>query len=119
LIPSKAERLAEFLRRLEAAPAATDLDSARHLIEETLNAVENEMTDIPFDPAAWETDGRMYPAQDDQVRSVAGRPDLRRLVSRGHDTFLRDNGAISIRERRTKQVLLRKRGADGRGVDDE
>jgi hypothetical protein len=118
LIPSKAERLAEFLRRLGAAPAATDAASARRLIEETLN-VEDEMTDIPFDPAAWETDGRMYPAQDDQVRSVAGRSDLRRLVSRGHDTFIRDNGAIAIRTRRTKQVLLRKPGADGREVDDE
>jgi hypothetical protein len=81
--------------------------------------VEDELTDIPFDPAAWETDGRMYPPQDDQVRTVAGRPDVRRLVSRGHDTFVRDNGAIVIRSRRSKQVLLRKAGADGREVDDE
>lgn len=98
------------------ASQASDFGSARRLIETTLNAVENEMTDRPFDPTAWESDGRMYPAQDDQVRSVPGRPDLRRLASIGHDTYIRDNGAIEIRERRTRKVLIRKSGTDGREV---
>lgn len=104
---------------MAAAPNAVDAASARRLLDETLDAVEDEMTGILFDPDAWENDGRMYPPQADQVRSVAGRPDLQRLVSRGHDTFLRDNGAIVIRARKTREVLLRKPGADGREVDDE
>lgn len=48
---TRAERLAEFLRRLAAAPAAADAGEASRQIGDILNAVEDEMTSIPFDPA--------------------------------------------------------------------
>lgn len=59
---TKQERLAEFLRRLMAAPAASSFDEAYRQLCDILNAVEDELTSIPFDPANWQTDGRMYPA---------------------------------------------------------
>lgn len=62
------------MRRMEMAAAATDFASAKKLLDDTLNAVEDELTDIPYDPTLWESDGRMYPVQDDNVRSVTDRP---------------------------------------------
>ncbi len=56
----KAERFAEFLRRLHAAPAAASFDEAFQQLGDILNTVEDEMTSIPFDPANWQSDSRMY-----------------------------------------------------------
>ncbi len=112
---TKAERFAEFLRRLDAAPAAGGFDEAYRLIGETLNAVEDEMTDIPFDPSAWVTDGRMYPPQDDRMRSVPNRPDVKRFVSKRHSTWIGNNGAIEIRDH-LQRPIFRKAGADGKEI---
>ena len=49
----KAERFAEFLKRLGVAPAAADSDEAHRQLGDILNAVEDEMTSIPFDPTNW------------------------------------------------------------------
>jgi len=76
------------------------------------------MTDIPNDPASWQTDGRMYPPQSDHAREVENRSDLIRFRSRGHNTLIRDNGAIEIRDLQG-HVFLSKSGTDGNGVDDE
>ena len=59
--PAKAERFAEFLRRLRAAPAASSFTEAFRQLGDILNAVEDELTSIPYDPANWQNDGRMYP----------------------------------------------------------
>ncbi len=112
-IPPKSERIAEFFRRLEAAPLPADFASARALVEATLNAVEDELSGAPFNPANWRTDGRMYPVQDDNV-SDAG-DGIQRLRSKGHDIFIGANGAIEIRLR-GGDVVLSKPGADGRKV---
>ena len=77
---TRAERLAEFLRRLSAAPAASSFDEAYRQLGDILNAVEDEMTSIPFDPANWQNDGRMYPPQMDSLRTVLGRGDVKRAV---------------------------------------
>lgn len=114
----KKERFQEFLSRLESADAVANADEAFALISETLTAVEDEMTDIPNDPASWQTDGRMYPPQADNARDVDNRPDLVRYRSRGHNTLIRDNGAIEISDLQGT-VLLSKPGQDGRGVNDE
>lgn len=113
---SKPVRLAEFIRRLQDAPAAKTHDDALVLLADCLNAVENEMTDIPFDPDAWLSDGRMYPPQGDSRRKVPGRDDLVRYRSVGHNTWVRANGAIRIASV-DGQVFLEKPGADGRTVE--
>jgi len=115
--PSKEERFVEYLRRLNEAPAASGLGEALALIGGTLNAVEDEMTDIAFDPEHWQTDGRMYPPQADSLRDVAGRDHVKRFRSRGHNTFVRDNGAFEIQDL-AGAVVFRKSGASGGGVWD-
>jgi hypothetical protein len=114
---TKQARLVEFMRRMEAAPAPASADEAMTLLSNTLNAVEDELTDIPFDPDRWMNDGRMYPPQADNARAVDGRADLTRYRSVRHNTWIRTNGAIRIEELQTKAVLLDKLGADGCGVD--
>jgi len=111
----KSERFAEFQWRLLVAPSASGFAEAYRQISDTLNAVEDELTSIPPDPTKWRTDGRMYPPQLDSLRSVAGRADVKRLVSKGHNTLIGDNGAIEIRELSGRTVLS-KLGADGRGI---
>jgi hypothetical protein len=110
---TKPDRVAEFLRRLGAAPAANDFDQAYTQLCDILNAVEDEMTSIPFDPDNWQTDGRLYPPQMDNIRMVPDRPDVRRFRSKGHSTLIGNNGAIEIRSA-SGQVVLSKPGADGR-----
>lgn len=114
-IPSRSERLAEFYRRLGAAPAASDADEAYSLLCDTLNEVEDDMTGIPFDPTRWRTDGRMYPPQSDRMSIHPDRPDLRYYYSRGHDTLIGANGAIEIRDR-AGNVVFAKPGADGKMI---
>jgi hypothetical protein len=111
--PTKMERLAEMFRRMDAAPAPATHDDAYRLLCETIDAVEDELTSTPNDPANWRTDGRIYPPQLDSQVSVPGRPDLLRYVSRGHDSFLADNGAITI-ALHNGTVVFDKPGADGR-----
>jgi hypothetical protein len=85
-------------------------------LSDTLNQVEDECTDVPFQPERWQTDGRMYPPEDDNARAVDGRSDVIRYRHRAHNTFIRDNGAIEIQDIDGK-VLFEKRGLDGRSVD--
>lgn len=113
---SKSERFAEFLRRLEQAPPARSHDEAFKLLRDTLNQVEDELTDIPFQPDLWQTDGRMYPPEEDNAREVEGREDVIRYRHKAHNTFIRDNGAIEIRDV-SGTVLFAKPGSDGRAVD--
>lgn len=80
------------------APAASSADDAFTLLATTLNTVEDEFTDIPFNPARWMTDGRMYPPQPDSARPVPGRPDLTRYRNRGHSTIIGNDGSITIFE---------------------
>lgn len=86
LVP-KPVRFQEFLERLRKAPSAETGDEAKRLIDETLNKVEDDLTDIPFNPDHWRTDGRMYPVQEDNASDVDGQ-----------------------------EVVLEKPGADGKGV---
>jgi hypothetical protein len=111
----KQERLAEFFRRLEDANPAHSADEALQLIASTLNAVEDELTNIPADPERWMTDGRMYPPQPDSRREVVGHPAVSRYRSRRHNTFVAGNGAVEIRDL-DDRVLFRKAGADGTHV---
>lgn len=113
---SKDARLREFLRRLALAPPVGSESDALELIALTLNAVEDELTDVTADPSKWMTDGWMYPPQTDSRRDVPENTRVVRYRSRGH-TFIAQNGAIEIR-RLDGDVLFRKAGRDGRHVWD-
>jgi hypothetical protein len=84
LVP-KPVRFQEFLQRLHQAPPARTSDEAKRLIDETLNKVEDELTEIPFNPDHWRTDGRMYPVQDDNAADVEGHPDITSYRSKRHE----------------------------------
>jgi hypothetical protein len=116
---SKRERVEAFIARLGAAPPVATADEAVNLVNAVVDAVENEMTDIPYDPAAAEqlvTDGRMYGPHAKFATDYKDRRDLTRYAHTAHDTFIQANGAILIRIRKPPTVLLSKPGADGKEV---
>lgn len=113
-VASKRERLQEFLRRYDACPNAASYEEARTQLETILNEVEDELSNVPFNPASWLTDGRMYPPQDDSLRNVPNRPDVKRLRTRDHNIYIATNGAVRIEEVSTKVLFLDKPGKDGR-----
>lgn len=112
---SKSDRLQEFLRRLDAAEPASSAEGALELVSQMLNAVEDELTDIPFDPSSWMDDGRLYPPQADSAFRVPDHPDLIRYRNRDHNTIVSKWGAIEIRTA-SGEVILEKPGASGKGV---
>jgi len=112
---TKAERIATFFERLQDAPAQESAASALELLRQTLNAVEDELTDIPYNPEHWQTDGRLYPPRDDAARSVDGYPQITRYRSRAHNAYVAANGAIEIRDDNDNVVLV-KPAANGEGV---
>jgi hypothetical protein len=71
---SKKHRFIRFVQALEAAPPCEDAESAFALVENTLNQVEDQATDIPFDPSRWREDGRMYPPQPDSGTAPSPTP---------------------------------------------
>jgi hypothetical protein len=113
---SKAERLEEFLRRLDAAERCTSFGEARTLVADTLNDVEDEMSGIQFNPVLPGDDGRMYPPQDDSERSVPGQEDVKRFRSARHNTYISSEGAIRIQEV-GGPCILNKPGHDGSTIE--
>ncbi|HEV2331061.1 MAG TPA: hypothetical protein VGY56_19945 [Verrucomicrobiae bacterium] len=114
---SKAKRLQEFLDRLEAAPPASSADEAFGLIVSTLNAVEDELSGVPFRPENWRNDGRLYPPQEDARVKYPEHPSLRKYRSKGHYNYIGLNGSIRI-ETLEAEILLDKPGRDGRRTGD-
>ncbi len=94
----KPERLREVYRRLAAAPASRSFAEMRQQLADVLNEVEDALTAIPYDPARWATDGRLYPVQDDNVHDVHGHPDVVLLRARGSRVYIGGNGAIGVRD---------------------
>ncbi|HEY3763132.1 MAG TPA: hypothetical protein VGN23_15410 [Verrucomicrobiae bacterium] len=110
---SKAKRLQKFLKRLKAASPANSADAAFDLLAETLNAVEDESSGVPFRPEIWETDGRLYPPKEDSRVKCPERPSLRKYRNKGHYNYIGLNVSICI-ETLDSKILLDKPGYDGR-----
>ena len=112
---SRQQRLQIFFQRLRAAPPATSHAEALSQITTLLNAVEDELSGIPYDPSLPD-DGRMYPPQPDSIRSTA-LADVLRDRSAKHSTLIGENGTIRLVGEGTRRVDLDKPGADGRKID--
>ena len=102
-----------FLDRLAAARRANSAAQALALLAKTLNAVEDEHSGVEYNAQLWKDDGRMYPPQEDNRRTVSAHPSLRRYRSAKHNTFIGRNGSIRIQDL-DGTVLLDKPGRDGR-----
>lgn len=113
---SKAKRLREFIRRIQAAPPAGSADEAFVLLAATLTAVEDEFSGVPSRPELWKSDGRMYPPQEDS-RLKHGRPSVRKYRNKAHYVFIGLNGSVRV-ETLDAEVLIDKHGEDGRGAFD-
>ncbi|HEY0018905.1 MAG TPA: hypothetical protein VGC13_21570 [Longimicrobium sp.] len=111
----KQHRLQEIYRRLTQAPAAGTFDEMRAQLADVINAVEDQLTGIPYDPANWRNDGRIYPVYDDNVFDVAGHPRVTLLRARKNLVYIGDNGSAEIRDA-SGDVTFRKPGRDGLGV---
>lgn len=119
-MPSPKEtRFALFVAAMNTTSPSRTFDEARTRLAATLDAIEDQHSGVPNNPATWLTDGRMYPPGDDYRRTVAGRPGLQRFRSRGHNTYIGDNGAIRIEVVGTRAVVLDLPGQDGRRVFDD
>ena len=124
-IPSPAERLQEFQRRLARVPLFDGFQSAWDGLARVLDEVEDELTGIPKNPDTSKEappDGRMYPPF--HKREVAsGLSGVRSFRQRKHWTSFSENGAIEICEldKNGRPVLppfFQKAGADGRNISD-
>ena len=107
----------EFFRRLQAAPPANSSEDAFDLLTQTLNAVEDEFSGVPYRPENWRTDGRMYPPQEDSRVKLLERPSVRKYRSKGHYDYIGLNGSIRI-ETLEGEVLVDKPGRDGQKTHD-
>ena len=114
-IPPDSSGLKSSYVAIKASPVASNFTEAFGQISDILDFVEDEMTSIPFDPANWQNDGRIYPPQFDSPRMVPGRGDVRRFRSRAHNTLIGDNGAIEIRDLSGRPILSKQK-ADERTI---
>ena len=112
----KPDRFRQFIDRLAAAAPASSQEEAFALIAATLNAVEDEHSGVPANPANCQSDGRMYPPQADMARAAPGLPGVTVYRSRAHRTFIAENGAFVIKDVWTEQILVEKPGRNGVGI---
>ena len=103
MLNTKQQRLDEIFRRLKELPRCSTFDEMRVQIATTINEVEDEWTPYPFcqedlnQMNRLKATDRMYPIQDDNVFTVPGHPEIQRLRSVAHNTFIRSDGSIEIR----------------------
>ena len=115
-VREKSERLSEFYEKFGKAHPSSSFDEVYGLFVTLMNAVEDEFSGVPYDPARWQTDGRLYPPQIDSIRDVPDRPFVKRFRSKSHNTFIGTNGAVEIYDMFRQEVVFVKLGSDGRGV---
>jgi len=89
-------------------PGANNADDALADLNRTLDAVEDQFSGVPRNPSPGETpDGRMYPAQADNIMPGNGGYVVR---SRGHVTTIGADGSIRVVDAASGQVVFTKPG---------
>ncbi len=116
---TKRQRLDEVYRRLAAAAPARNAAGALALLAQTINAVEDELSGLPYDQLASRTmvaGPRMYPPLPDSRRpGIVGGVD--EYAAAKHRILIGANGAMSVRHD-LGAVELSKPGADGKGIEE-
>jgi hypothetical protein len=107
----KSDRLAKILQVIREAPAASTHDEALRLLAEAINAVEDELSGVPYDPMRSHVDGRLYPPVG-EYESESDIDGARCYRQRGHLTYVGPNGSICIC-RKSGELILSKPGTDG------
>ncbi len=114
------ERLQIFYGRLAAAPVVSTAEEALIQINETLDAVEDEFSGLPYDPGSWKTNRRLYGPDPAFEREIQGWPNVRKFRQTEHSTFIGANGSFEIQwdrpSPRAGEVVFSKKGSDGKGV---
>jgi hypothetical protein len=99
----------------------------RQLPSKVLNAVENDLTSIPYNAATAVSDGRMYPPDPQFEQAFPWHPKVRCFAHVSHFTLIGHNGAIEIRGKPQRPVsgvvnpldgelIFSKAGSDGKKV---
>jgi hypothetical protein len=101
-------RLQVFFARMARHRPFTSFGDADQGITTILKAVEDELTDIPHDPEAWKTDGRLYPAQSDHWYNGPSYPHVTQMRTRGHSIFVSASGALEIWDMRHLSLTFTK-----------
>jgi hypothetical protein len=103
------ERLAEFFRRLEAAPPASTAEEALRLVCQLIEEVEDELCPLPREePPPTEFTGRMYAPQEDMVKPRLDGSLV--ATTRRHVIYCGSDGAIRIAHRFRRSTVLVKPG---------
>jgi len=109
---TRAQRLAEYYRRLGTQPPSMTAEDALARIRNTLDEVEDAFSGIPRShppPPRSRPDGRMYPPLDDYVtRQTDGTI---RAQTRRHDIQIGRDGTITITNRTSGQIEFEGPGA--------
>lgn len=103
------QRLAEFFRRLAAAPPSVTADEAILLVCRLIEEVEGEFCPIPrTEPPPLVFMGRMYAPREDHIHRL---PDGSLTAStRRHRILCRRDGAITVIHMTDKSVVFTKPG---------
>ena len=103
------QRLAEFSRRLEAAPPATTADEALALLCRLIEEVEDEHCLVPrAEPPPLVFTGRMYAPREDHIHRL---PDGSLAAStRRHRIICGRDGTITVVHMTDKSVVIAKPG---------
>jgi hypothetical protein len=103
------ERLDEFFRRLDSSPRAGSAVETLEELGRTLDEVEDAWSGVPKQtppPPPNMPDGRMYPPLRDNILHHPGG--VITALTRGHIIEIGPDGAIVIRNKRTRAVEFRK-----------
>lgn len=109
----KVARLNLIFQGVAALPAAATAQAAKAQLDQEINRVENLHSGVPYNPPSWATDGRIYPAQDDNRKKPTHPKAALEYVHKQHRSQFGANGAIRIIEIHTGNVVFQKAGADG------
>lgn len=86
-------------------------------LADILNSVEDDLSDVPFEPEQPTDAGRMYPPQEDARREVEGRPDLKRYRTKAHNVYVSNEGALRIEEVKGKRCVFSKPSKSGKTIN--